>query len=162
MYANVSSGADSISLNGSDTLFGGTGANAISITGDGNQAHLFGSADVATIIGTGADTVWSDGGSDTVNAAGSSGNDLFILGSGMSSIVGGSGDNSFELTPGFGNSTLEGGTSGANVAYFDGLKTTDVTETPLGGGVTQISFGGSTVTVQDIQTLVFTNGTQHL
>jgi Ca2+-binding RTX toxin-like protein len=101
--------------------------------------------------------VWTSSGNDTINASASTGNNDFILGSGTASISGGTGDNSFEFSAGFGNSTIDGGTSDNNVAYFDGLKGSDVAiETHC--ATTTVTFGTSTVTLINVQDLIFTNG----
>jgi prepilin-type processing-associated H-X9-DG protein len=60
-------------------------------------------------------------------------------------------------TSGFGNSRVDGGSSGANVAYFDGLSESQVTIHTV-GPVTTVTFGGSTVTLSNVQDLVFTDG----
>jgi hypothetical protein len=124
--------------------------------------HLSGSKDHVTIAGAGSDKVWTtNSGLDTINASASTGNDDFILGSGTASIAGGSGHNSFEFAPGFGNSTIDGGTSGHNVAYFDNLKESDVT-IHTHGATTTVTFGASTVTLTNVQDLIFTNGDHKL
>jgi Ca2+-binding RTX toxin-like protein len=157
IYANGGTGHDHVDHFGADTLFSGTGVNDISVTSDGKQIHLSGSADHVTIAGAGSDRVWTTSGNDTINASASMGDNDFILGSGTASITGGTGDNSFEFSSGFGNSTIDGGTSDDNVAYFDGLKGSDVTiETH--GATTTVTFGTSTVTLTNVQDLIFTNG----
>jgi prepilin-type processing-associated H-X9-DG protein len=60
-------------------------------------------------------------------------------------------------TSGFGNSGVDGGSSGANVAYFDGLSESQVTIHTV-GPVTTVTFGGSTATLSNVQDLVFTDG----
>jgi Ca2+-binding RTX toxin-like protein len=157
IYANDSTGHDHIDLFGADTLFSGTGINDVLVTGDGNQVHLSGSTDHVTIAGAGSDQVWTSSGNDTINASASTGNNDFIIGSGAASITGGTGDNTFEFGAGFGNSTIDGGTSNDNVAYFDGLNESDVT-IKMHCATTTVTFGTSTVTLTNVQDLIFTNG----
>ena len=127
----------------------------INISGSGNQVHLDGASIAsATITGSGSNIVWAGSGSDTIDASASTGGNLFITGSGSASIAGGSGNDQFEVTS-ITNSTIDGG-SGSNVAYMDGLSTSDVTINTT-AGVTTVTYGGNTMTFTNVQDLYFTD-----
>jgi Ca2+-binding RTX toxin-like protein len=128
---------------GSDTIFGGDGANNTISGGDGHDQIAVGDgADQMVDGGNGNDTIW----------AGEGGNTLF----------GGGGNDTFEINDHMGDSTIIGG-GGHNTIDFNDRLQADVDSMETIAGQTTITFtDGQTITASQVQDLVFSDGTQHL
>jgi Ca2+-binding RTX toxin-like protein len=168
---------------GRDTIFGGDGNFDTVSGGDGNDSLVGGDGDNQLLTGgTGADTIFGgDGASNTLSggdgadqiamgdgedqfADGGAGSDTIWAGEGGgNTLFGGTGDDTFNVTPDAGDSTIVGG-GGNNTIDFGDLASTDVEIGDTIAGQTTITFNdsGETLTVSEIQDLVFTDGTQHL
>jgi Ca2+-binding RTX toxin-like protein len=148
---------------GSDSLIGGDGDNQLIEGGNGADTIFGGDGENNTLIGgTGADQIAvGDGDNQLVDGGG--GSDTIWAGEGDSTLFGGTGDDTFNVTGDTGESTIVGG-GGNNTIDFGDLASTDVTIGDTIAGTTTITFndGGQTLTVSQVQDLVFTDGTQHL
>lgn len=147
---------------GNDTIFGGSGNEALG-GGSGND-HIFGGAGNDSIQSGGdADTVEGGLGNDTIDGAqgddlldGGEGDDLIFGGDGQDTIIGGIGNDAligggdadtFVLTDGFRNDSIQGGETTSTGTDFDRLD------------FGQITTGGVDVTYSANETGTATEGT---
>jgi len=145
----------------------GNGSIAAFLTDPGNvDFSLTGSGNDTIIAGSGTDTIDGSGATDAINAA--TGNDTYYTGSGNETVTGGNGNDTFNVNyvPGFdsGANTLSitGGT-GTNVANFND-NSTDATIAHPNATTTTVDFtagqnAGQSITLSDVQTLNFLDGT---
>jgi hypothetical protein len=124
-------------------------------TGDNNTLLAGGGSELLTASGNN-NRLQAMGGSDTLDGSASTGGNLFVTGTGAATITGGSGFDQFEVThfgSGNGNISIDGGLGG-NVAYMDGVNSTDGTLHTV-GSVTTYTTGTQTITFNNVHDLIF-------
>ena len=166
-------GADTLYGGGHTNLMGGLGAGQTLLGGfspnamDTLQAGLGGHQTLAVaqgsnllsdLNGNGTDTLFSGGGSDTLN--GSSFGTTFGLGLGHATVNGGTGNDNIFVAKGALSDSINGG-GGNDYVTFNGYSHTDAAITTDGHGVTTIVFAstGQTATLTNVAHVVFGNDT---
>jgi Ca2+-binding RTX toxin-like protein len=153
---------DSIGVgDGNDTIQGGNGSHDTITAGSGNDSIVGGNGAGDLIkAGGGSDTIFAgNGNKDTVD--GGSGNDTIHGGTGNDSLSGGAGNDMFNIGRS-GNDTINGG-SGSDTVTFNNSFGNGNADIDHHGNVTTIDFAntGQTMTVSNVQELVFTDKIIH-
>jgi Ca2+-binding RTX toxin-like protein len=169
---------------GADSLYGGGGQDTL-IAGSGNQFLDAGVGAHQSLMGGSGNDLLQDlqsGGTDTLtagagsgtqtlvgqqgdlfnSAAGSTGNDVFWVDAGNgagSTLIGGSGNDTFHIETHIGNDTIIGGT-GDNAVGFAGRSASDISNLTDNNGTWTLTFNdGQKITMSGVSELYF--GTDH-
>ncbi|WP_300588987.1 Hint domain-containing protein [Marivita sp.] len=149
--SNDTAGVSVYSLDGNDTLTGGSGADRL--YGDAGNDSLVG--------GAGNDTLDGGAGADTID--GGYGDDTILGGTGNDSLTGADGSDLFIVQDTFGLDTIIGGEGAVDLDTIDlTAVTTPVTVNYTGNEAGTITSGTNTITFSQIEHLILTEGADYV